>query len=111
MEKLDFLKEYINTCGRYKEKALHFAEVAGIIEYKVNNNIMTYIISYPGEQVTMLYKVDLDTVEYTTILKHDLTFGAYEVERIKSADIEQVQLDNYLKCYTGSYNGLITNAI
>lgn len=95
----------------YENKALYFAEVEGIIEYEVNNNIMTYIISYPEEKVSMLYKVNLDTVEYTTIQKNDLTFGTYEVERIKSAEIEQTRLDNYLKCYTGSYNGLIANCI
>lgn len=64
-------EEYISPQEHYyNDRALRWAERYGILNYKVNKNLMIYYVSYPAylrnPRYTIKHTVNLDTMRETT---------------------------------------------
>lgn len=66
----------------YEQRAIQWCERYGVVEYKLNKNILTYNVSYPAylnnPHYTIKHIVNLDTMQETTQqLKRYDPKGAY----------------------------------
>ena len=54
----------------YEQKAIQWCERYGIVEYKLNKNLLVYNVSYPAylgnPHYTIKHTVNLDTMQETT---------------------------------------------
>lgn len=54
----------------YEQRAIQWCERYGIVEYKLNKNLLVYNVSYPAylgnPHYTIKHNVDLDTMQETT---------------------------------------------
>lgn len=66
----------------YEQRAIQWCERYGIVEYKLNKNLLVYNVSYPAYlgnlHYTIKHTIDLDTMQETTQqLKRYDPKGAY----------------------------------